>query len=38
MDQLKRLAGMLSVAQRWTILVAGILVAAGVYALAQLGA
>src|SRR5271154_3235735 len=35
MDQIKRLAGMLSVRQRWTILVMGILAAAGVYALAN---
>jgi flagellar M-ring protein FliF len=33
MDQFKRLAGNFSVGQRWTILIAGILVVLGVYAL-----
>src|SRR5580693_4576407 len=33
MDQFKRLAGNFSVGQRWTILIAGILVGLGVYAL-----
>src|SRR5580700_10160617 len=31
MEQIKRLIGMLSVPQRWTILIAGLLAAAGVY-------
>ncbi len=35
MEQIKRLAGMLSSRQRWTILIAGILVGVGVYALAR---
>src|SRR5579862_5166845 len=33
MDQFKRLTGMLSVRQRWTVLVVGILAVAGVYGL-----
>jgi len=33
MEQLKRLAGILSVRQRWTILIVGIITIAGVYAL-----
>jgi len=35
MDQIKRLAAMLSVRQRWTILVVGILAAAGVWGLSN---
>ena len=35
MDQIKRLIGTLSVRQRWTILIAGILAAAGFYGLAH---
>ena len=33
MDQLKRLAGALSVSQRWTILIVAVLVSAGIYGL-----
>src|SRR5258708_6249753 len=35
MEQIKRLAGMLTVRQRWTILIVGILAAAGVYSLTR---
>ncbi len=35
MEQMKRLAGLLSVPQRWTILIAAILVSAGLYGLAH---
>jgi flagellar M-ring protein FliF len=35
MEQIKRLTGMLSVPQRWTILIAAVLVAAGLYGLSR---